>query len=215
MIVSSFVVSEGIHLHFLSELHCSDCWRSDPAFASFPWLDEGTSISGRRPGLVKLQMLVSVIPCICALETWLALKFLSWELGHSQEKHTEDGPMWLSQLLINTPHNDWREMFLQSSASCISGYQTQQNQVLGSCDIQVFQMLFIHIKAVLLECIKLLSGRVLEEIQSMTVSSAWLTWEVFRSVYTTPLGSDPLVLNRSRCSHARLQASYSSVSRSI
>lgn len=160
-------------------------------------------------------MLVSVIPCVCALETWLALKVLSWELRHSQKKNTEDGPMWLSQLLINTPHNEWREMFLQSSPSCISGYQTQQNQVLGSCNIQVFQMLFIHIKAILTERIKPLSGRVWEEIQPIIESSAWLTWEAFRSVCTTPLGSDPLVLGRPRCSCSLLQASYSSVTRSI
>lgn len=121
-IVSSFIASEGIHPHFLFELHHLGCWGSDTAFASFPWLDEGTSISGRQPGLVKLQMLVSVIPCVCALETWLALNFYVLRAQmFTGEKHRR----W-SHVAEPTSYKHSAKSLkgntLQSSPSCISGY---------------------------------------------------------------------------------------------
>lgn len=59
----------------------------------------------------EIAMLGSMFPCVSALETWLALKFFSWELRCSQQKNTGDSPVWLSQLLINTPQNHWKELF--------------------------------------------------------------------------------------------------------
>jgi len=97
MTIPSSVTSGVMGPCFLFELHCLVCWRSDTVFTSFRWLDKGTSISGRQPGLVKSQMLVSVIPCACALE------ILPWNIcaensDCSEAKNTGDGPMWLSFL---------------------------------------------------------------------------------------------------------------------
>lgn len=86
-------------------------------------------------GLWNCKMLASVIPCVCALETWLALKFLSWELRCSQEKNREDGPMWLSQLLINTPQNYRRGIFCSLHPAVSLDIRHRKNR---SLDLAIF-----------------------------------------------------------------------------
>lgn len=57
--------------------------------------------------------------------------------------------------------------------------------------------------------------QVLGEIQPIIVPFAWLIWRAFRSLYTTPLESYPLVLHKSKDIHPFFQACFSSVTRSI